>query len=60
MQAFEEYPIEVPEGSIFVLGDNRNRSKDSKHSELGFVPEEEVVGKVVMRIYPLSKFGFIK
>ncbi|MBE6842434.1 MAG: signal peptidase I [Ruminococcus sp.] len=59
MQAFENYPIEVPEGSVFVLGDNRNRSKDSKHSELGFVPEEEVVGKVIMRIYPLSDFGFL-
>ncbi len=59
MGAFETYPINVPEGYIFVLGDNRNRSKDSKHSELGFVPEDEVVGKVIMRIYPFSDFGFI-
>ncbi len=59
MGAFDNYPVNVPEGYIFVLGDNRNRSKDSKHSELGFVPEEEIVGKVIMRIYPFSDFGFV-
>lgn len=59
MGAFDTYPVNVPEGFVFVLGDNRNRSKDSKHSELGFVPEEEIVGKVIMRIYPFSHFGFV-
>ena len=57
MGAFDSYPVTVPEDCIFVLGDNRNRSKDSKHAELGFVPEDEVVGKVVFRIYPFSSFG---
>jgi signal peptidase I len=59
MGAFESYPVTVPQGCVFVLGDNRNRSKDSKHIELGFVPEEEIVGKVIFRISPLSKFGTV-
>ena len=60
MGAFESYPVTVPQGCVFVLGDNRNRSKDSKHAELGFVPEDEIVGKVIFRIAPLSKFGTVK
>jgi len=60
MGAFDNYPIEIPEGYIFVLGDNRNRSKDSKHLELGFVPMEEIEGEVFFRIYPFSRFGFVK
>lgn len=60
MGAFDTYPVTVPENCVFVLGDNRNRSKDSKHSDLGFVPENEIVGKVVFRISPFSKFGTVK
>jgi len=60
MGAFSSYPVTVPENCVFVLGDNRNRSKDSKHSELGFVPEDEIVGRVIFRIAPFSKFGTVK
>lgn len=56
MGAFDSYPVTVPENCVFVLGDNRNRSKDSKHAELGFVPEEEIMGKAIMIAYPFSRF----
>ena len=51
----------VPEGSLFVLGDNRNNSMDSTDSyNVGFVDSRRVLGKVIMRVSPMSKFGVIK
>ena len=51
------YNIQIPEGYVFVMGDNREGSKDSR--EFGLVPMNKIEGKVVTRIWPLNKIGKI-
>ncbi|MGN0149809.1 MAG: signal peptidase I [Clostridia bacterium] len=55
-----EYPITVEEDKVFVMGDNRTRSKDSRSSELGQVPYEAILGKSQVRIWPISSFGITR
>ncbi len=55
-----EYPVVVPPGKVFVMGDNRNKSTDSRFSMVGMVDERYIIGKVYLRIWPLTDFKVVK
>ena len=53
-------PYQVPDGRIFVMGDHRSTSLDSRSTALGCISEDMVVGKLLFRVWPLPDFGLIK
>ena len=54
------YPFIVPKGCYFVMGDNRNASTDSRRQSIGAIEKEDIMGRVVLRLYPFSDIGMVK
>lgn len=58
-QTYGEIDATVPQDKVFTMGDNRENSMDSRYEEIGMVDEDEILGKVSLRLYPFDKIGFI-
>ena len=49
----------VPEGKVFAMGDNREKSLDSRYESVGLVDEKDIMGKVMIRLFPFNKIGIV-
>ena len=55
-----ELPYQVPDGTHFLMGDQRDTSVDSRHSSVGCITDDQIVGRIVYRVWPFEVFGFVK
>ena len=55
-----ELPYQVPEGTYFLMGDERETSVDSRHSSVGCISDDQIVGKITYRVWPFDVFGRVK
>ena len=54
------FPMEIPEGYVFLMGDNRNHSADSRSADIGLIDERCIVGRAVLRVFPFNRFTFFE
>lgn len=56
---YNDTVVYVEDGTVFVMGDNRNHSADSRNPYIGLVDQRRILGKVVLRLFPISRFGIV-